>query len=165
MKISELHDKESKEMKPKTKKESKEMKPKTKKRKLLKKSTRVSRSERKSRVKKSSEEKSKKRRKLSEEELMERTMIYGGTVVEYDRDDSSRYFLGEDLESLVNLAIDFYNTNNGSLYYMTMKAKLPNQDDSDAVTFEAEVYEGIPDTVVHYVRVLDDAPPLSPLAA
>ncbi|KAL8042012.1 hypothetical protein ABFX02_09G022300 [Erythranthe guttata] len=155
------------------------MKPKTKKRKLLKKSIRVSRSERKSTVKKS-----KKRRKLSEEELMERTMIYGGTIVEYDRDDSSRYFLGEDLESLVNLAIDFYNTNNckdyrlvhlvraiyhscqGSLYYMTMKAKLPNQDDSDAVTFEAKVYEGIPDTVVHYVRVLDDAPAaLAPLAA
>ncbi|KAL8050981.1 hypothetical protein ABFX02_06G115600 [Erythranthe guttata] len=158
------------------------MKPKTKKRKLLKKSIRVSKSERKSRVNKSCEEKSKNPRKLSEEELMERTMICGGTVVAYDRDDSSRCFLGEHLKSLVNLAIDFYNTNNckdyrmvylvraiyescqGSLYYMTMTAKLPNQDDSDAVTFEAEVYEGIPDTVVRYARVLDDAPSLSPLA-
>ncbi|KAL7108485.1 hypothetical protein ACP275_06G115400 [Erythranthe tilingii] len=182
MKVSESHGKESKGKKPKTKKPKLQSKngmrvsekSKRKKRKSLKTETRVSKME-------TEEEKMERKRKRRIAILKEREVITGGTAVVFDRDDPDTCILGGYLRKLVNLAIGFYNENNstnyhlvhmikalqtlcqGSVFRMTFTVEHPDEDDSDAITFEAEVYRGIPDTVVHFVRVLDDAPAISPL--
>ncbi|EYU43533.1 hypothetical protein ABFS82_06G115300 [Erythranthe guttata] len=183
MKVSESHGKESKEKKPKTKKpklQSKngirvsEKSKRKKKRKSLKTETRVSKIE-------TEEEKMERKRKRRIAILKEREVIAGGTAVVFDRDDPDTCILGGYLRKLVNLAINFYNEKNstnyhlvhmikaiqslcqGSVFSMTFTVKRPDEDDSDAITLDAEVYRGIPDTVVHFVRVLDDAPSLSSL--
>ncbi|XP_012858897.1 PREDICTED: uncharacterized protein LOC105978033 isoform X2 [Erythranthe guttata] len=64
-----------------------------------------------------------------------------GVAYRYDRVSDNSHPPREKLVSYAHLAVDTYNKKHGLLYCMTIKVK--QEDDSDAITLRAEVYEGL----------------------